>query len=159
MSEEGQSAGVACDPSVVLDEERAALTNRVTQLTGTVVAVHRHAEGVAGGKVTGGARTRDTTFNLAPEGWPLQAGEEVADLKAQAGVERQGAVVVRGLEQPGAGEPSLGRTAQGLGHEVPPDPLVLVGWIDGERSDPEDSCPLVHEDAGHQPAFDLCHDR
>ena len=93
--------------------------------------------------------------DLGTDRRPLHAGEHVADLEPQSGIETQRPVVVRSLQQPDAGEATLVGTLHDTLHEQTPEAAVLNRRIDGDRADACDRRALVEEVATEDLAVTL----
>jgi hypothetical protein len=74
---------------------------------------------------------------LSAAGFALHAGERRADIKPEPGIERERAVMKRGLHQPDPGCASFGGAVHHGLHELTADSTILHVGADGERPIPE----------------------
>ena len=92
-------------------------------------------------------------------GLSLDAGERLAYVEAEAGVERERAIVKGGLHQPDAGGAALCCAVHDGPHEAATDARVLRGGIDGDGTDAGDDGALIEHIAADDAAIDLGDDR
>ena len=98
--EERQAGRVPGHHPVAFDDQRLAQEDGVADLGGTVVAVDGMADPVARFEIVVRGSPDNGAVGLRVERWSLQAGQGLADLEAEFGVQRQRADVVGGLDQP-----------------------------------------------------------
>ena len=88
-------------------------------------------------------------------GPPLHAGERLTDIEAEAGIERERAVVKRGLYQADSGRTaSVGAIHHGL-HQLAADAAILDVGVDGDGTDTGNRGALIEAIAAHDAAFDF----
>src|SRR6185312_5856123 len=143
VAEEADDGGVGGDAAVALGDDGGAVLDGLCEVGGAVEAVDGDGESVAGGKVCGGGGAHGAVANGARGGAALHAGERLADVEAEGGVERERAVVEGGLDEPDAGSMlRSGAVEHGL-HEEAADAAVLCCGVDGDGADAVDDGALV----------------
>ena len=87
----------------------------------------------------------------------MHARQQIPDLEAELGIERQRPVVVGGLHQPDSRRGPVGDPAQNILHECSADPTVLHPGVNGDWANTNDGRPLVKEVAADDAPVDLGH--
>jgi hypothetical protein len=119
------------------------LVDALGELGGAGESVNLKGESVAGVEVGGLRGAHGAAGDGARGGAALQAGEGLARVEAEAGVEREGAVVEGGLHEAHAGSASFGGAVHDDLHESAARAAVLHGGIDGDGTDAVDDGALV----------------
>lgn len=153
MAEEGEGGGVAGDLAGSLHYLGGAVLDGFGEFAGSVETVNAAGEGVAGIEVRGGGGANGATGDGAVAGPALHARERLADIVAEAGVQRERAIVESGLDEADSGGVALaGAVHDGL-HEAAADSVILGFGIDGDGTDAANRASLIQTIAAENAAL------
>jgi hypothetical protein len=125
---------------------------------GSIEAVDLHGQGVTRRQIGRLGRANAAARQLALRRPPLQTAQRFADIEAEAGIEGEGAIVERSLDETNARCAALESAIHDRLHEFAADAMVLNSRIDGDGADAGDDRALIETVAAHDAAVDLRHD-
>lgn len=155
VSEEGQIRRVACDVATALDHFCGPLLDGVRQIGSAIETVDAMRQRVAMFEIGSLSCANRATGNAALLRSSLDAGKRLANVEAERHVERQRAIVKRGLYEPDAGGALLLRAIENGAHQLATDTEILRRWIDRDRPEPMNDRAFVEAIASDNPAADL----
>jgi hypothetical protein len=148
---------VSGDVTSSFDHAGGAMRDALCQLYGTVEAMNAARERVAGILVSTCGGPHLASRDVAFASLSLQAGERLAHVEAERGVEGERAIVKGRLDQPYSRDATVaGAIHYGL-HKQTANPSVLRCRVNCDGSNAANDGALVEAVAADNPAVNLCH--